>query len=296
MLDVKRHLPGEHPYPAVGVGRTRVRIGIVVPDTAPMLGQEIHAQERLPEHRGQYPVDQRRVGSEDERGGEDRGIHRPENPRFTHDCRSLALRHERLAHPAGRRVTQGHREPLGPVGDAGDMPEVGLERRRRRTCELGIARRVLRETMMREMEGAKEFRGQQQHRARDPGHGIIEPAARECGPVNALVQRAKQEIERDAVEQHRGQQPEPSAACEHHPGGRPQQERVQEQLPQAERIGAARQLPQGLAVETPGIEPGLLRHQPDPRASGAGTARRPAPNLSAISAGTAASMTYHAGA
>jgi hypothetical protein len=110
------------------------------------------------------------------------------------------------------------------------------------------------------------------------------------------MQRAEQEIEHDAVDQHRGQEPEPSAARKYEPCGGGQHDRVTGQLPESERIGALRQASQGIAIETPGIGPGFLRHQRDSSAAGAMAERRPASNLKARSAGMVANMTYQAGA
>ena len=202
--------------------------------------------------------------------GENRGVDRPENPRFADDGRSLAFGHERLAHPAGARVPQRARESLGPVGDAGDMPKISPDGRGRRPSELGIARRVLREAMMREVKGTEELGRQHEQRARDPGDGVVEPAARESGPVHALVQGAEHEIEHDAVDQERRQQPEPSAARAYQRRGRGEQEDVTQELPHPERIGALRQAPQRVAIDTAGIGPELfLGHQPDPSTTGA---------------------------
>ena len=270
MLDVKRHLPGERPHEAVGVRRAGVRERIVVCRAARVLGQQIHPEERLPEHRRHDPVDQGGIGPEDQRGGENGGIDRPENPRFADDGRSLAFGHERLAHPAGRRVPQRDRNTLDPVGDAGDKPKVTPDGGRRRPSELGVARRVLREAVMLEVKGTEELGRQHEEGARDPADGVVEPAARESRPVHALVQGAEQEIEHDALDHERRQQPEPSAAHEYQRRGCSEQEDVTQELRHPERIGALRQAPQGVAIDAAGIGPELfLGHQPDSSTTGA---------------------------
>ncbi len=177
------------------------------------------------------------------------------------------------------------------------MPKVGPDGGRRRPSELGVARRILREAMMREMKGPEKLRRQYEESARDPGDGVVEPAARESRPMHALVQGAKAEIEHDAVDHEGRPEPEPSAAREHQRRGRTEQEDMAQELLHAERIGALRQTSQGVAIDTAGIGPEFfLDHQPDPSMTGAVAERWAAANSRRSAPESRLRMMNHAGA
>jgi hypothetical protein len=95
--------------------------------------------------------------------------------------------------------------------------------------------------MMREVKGPEILGRQDQERAADPGHHVVQAPAAERRAVNRLVQRREQEHQDDAVQQHRRHQPERAAGERDQPAGHSQDTQMSGELRQAVPVGAGRE-------------------------------------------------------
>ena len=118
-------------------------------------------------------------------------------------------------------------------------PIVALHRELGTAARAFFSRRVLRETVMGEMEEPKIFARQHQQGRAYPREHFVGPATRESGSMDALVQRAEQKTENDPVQDQRGHKPQVTATRPNHKSGRAQRPRMERELPEAAGIRSA---------------------------------------------------------